>query len=204
LMAFDRNNENQLEVDDIQGDMLVGLQKDIESFTAFSIGDVPAFRRFLVQLAPRITTLHTTLERQFILDLQKQAGTKERFNFIGVNIGFTWEGLSMLEVAGVEDIEDAAFRAGLAARSGSLNDPTEGEGAPANWLVGATGQALHGMLIVTGPDEDGVNERVSAIASLAGRCWTILHQEAGRTRAVHRGHEHFDFLDGVRNRASAG
>ena len=53
------------------------------------------------------------------------------------------------------------------------------------------------MLIVTGPDEDSVNERVSAITSLAGRCWSILHQEAGRTRAVHRGHEHFDFMDGV-------
>jgi galactose oxidase len=197
-MAFDRNNnENQLEVDEIQGDVLVGLQKDVESFAAFSIGDVPAFRRFLVLLAPRITTLRTTLERQFILDVQKEVGTKERFNFIGVNIGFTWEGLSKLEVTGVEDIEDAAFRAGLAARAASLNDPTEGDGAPENWLVGALGQALHGMLIVTGPDEDRVNERVSAITSLAGRCWSILHQEAGRTRAVHRGHEHFDFMDGV-------
>jgi hypothetical protein len=27
-----------------------------------------------------------------------------------------------------------------------------------NWLVGTPGQALHGMLIVTGPDEDSVND----------------------------------------------
>ena len=44
-MAFDRSQgENQLNVDEIQGDVLVGLQKDFEWLIGFSIADVPAFK----------------------------------------------------------------------------------------------------------------------------------------------------------------
>jgi hypothetical protein len=96
-VTFDRNHrDNQLEVDNIQGDVLVGLQNDFEIFVGFAIADVAGFRTFLSVLTPRITTLRTTLEREFILKLRHDAASKEIFTFVRTNIGFTAAGLKAL------------------------------------------------------------------------------------------------------------
>jgi galactose oxidase len=198
-VAFDRNRgENQLDVDDIQGDILVGLQKDFELFVGFSIADAAAFRTFLSVLTPRITTLRTTLEREFILNMRHHAAQKEVFTFIGTNIGFTAAGLKALGIPDLDKIRDNSFLAGLAARSGSLNDPTSGIGAPENWVIGGPGQDLHGLLIITGPDQSSVHAQLDRINVLAGTSWIGLGNTLeGSTRRQNRGHEHFGFLDGV-------
>src|SRR5580700_3845585 len=197
-MAFDRNNENQLDVDNIQGDILIGLQKNYESFICFTIADVTSFRRFLAVLASRITTLRTTLEREFILDMRHTAQSAEIFTFVGTNIGFTAAGLRTLGIADIDKINDQPFRDGLAARSDQLNDPTTGIGAPENWVIGGTAaKDLHGMLIIAGPDRDSVYEQFDRVAILAGPSWRVLQQSDGKTRDRNRGHEHFGFRDGV-------
>ena len=198
-MTFDRNRgENQLDLDDIQGDVLVGLQKDFELFVGFSIADAAAFRTFLSILIPRITTLRTTLEREFILNMRHHAAQKEVFTFIGTNIGFTAAGLKALGIPDLDKIRDTSFLAGLATRSGSLNDPTSGIGAPENWVIGGPGQDLHGLLIITGPDQSSVHTQLDRINGLAGSSWTRLGNTLeGSTRRQNRGHEHFGFLDGV-------
>jgi hypothetical protein len=83
-MTFDRNRgESQIDVDNIQGDVLIGLQKSFQSFIGFTIVDVPSFRAFISVLAPRITTLRLTLERELILDMRRAAGSSEVFTFVG-------------------------------------------------------------------------------------------------------------------------
>jgi len=198
-MAFDRSlGENQLAVDDIQGDVLVGLQKDFQVFIGFAIADVTNFRNFLSVLAPRITTLRTTLEREFILSLRHDANSTEIFTFIGMNIGFTAAGLKALGIPDLDKINDRSFLAGLAARSDSLSDPKMGIGASANWIIGAPTQELHGMLTITGPDKPSVYAQLDRIVVLAGPGWRRLGNALeGKTRENNRGHEHFGFLDGV-------
>ena len=98
-MTFDRNRgESQIDVDNIQGDVLIGLQKSFQSFIGFTIVDVPSFRAFISVLAPRITTLRLTLERELILDMRRAAGSSEVFTFVGTNIAFTASGLRALRV----------------------------------------------------------------------------------------------------------
>jgi galactose oxidase len=198
-MAFDRNHgENQLDVDDIQGDILVGLQKDFEIFVGFAIADVTAFRTFLGVLTPRITTLRSTLEREFILKMRHNAASKEVFSFIGTNIGFTAAGLNALGIPNLDKIKDTSFRAGLVAQSAGLNDPTSGIGAPGNWVIGGPAQSLHGLLIITGPDRPSVYAQLDRIDVFAGTSWMRLGNALeGSTREQNRGHEHFGFLDGV-------
>lgn len=200
-MAFDRSTgEPQLDVDEIQGDVLVGLQKDFQWFIGFAIADVPAFKAFLKTLAPRITTLRTVLEREFTIALQKRAchkGHKEVFTFVGTNIAFTAAGLTELGVPGVDQIQDAPFRAGLAAQAPGLNDPVTGEGAPDNWLIGEPPGRLHGILLITGPTQKSVDDRLAQIDAMAGSSWVAFFSGLGKTRLCNRGHEHFGFLDGV-------
>ena len=62
-MAYDRKKgEDILEIDQIQGDILVGLQKDYQRFMAFRIIDKSGFKQFLRNLAPTITTTQNALE----------------------------------------------------------------------------------------------------------------------------------------------
>jgi Dyp-type peroxidase family len=199
-MAFDRSKgEPQLAVDEIQGDILIGLQKDFEWFIGFEITHVAGFKAFLKALTPRITTLRTVLEREFTIALQKckKEHKREVFTFVGTNIGFTAAGLRELGAPGVDQITDASFRAGLAVQSPGLNDPVTGEGAPANWVVGKTGSNLHGILLVTGPTKKSVDDRLAQIRAMAGTNWNVLFSELGMTRQLDRGHEHFGYLDGV-------
>lgn len=203
-MAFDRSKgEVQLQMNDIQGDILVGLQKDVETFIAFQIVNPKTFKAFLKDFLPEITTAQKAKEREFLIEAQKAAHQRMRLNIIGVNIGFTFEGLGALGIPNLASIKDASFRNGLFNASPSLGDPTTGEGAPAQWKVG-NDALLHGLLIVTGPDHTQVQIKVAAIKAKARATWKILFEEEGKTRTVHRGHEHFGFLDGVSQPAVRG
>ena len=111
-MAFDRSKgEPELALDQIQGDVLVGLQKDVQWFVGFSIADTPAFKTFLRYLAPSITTTRQVLERGFIIEALSRTGIKLRLPFVGVNISFTAAGLQALGVD-IGGIKDEAFKAG--------------------------------------------------------------------------------------------
>lgn len=197
-MAYDRNKgEDNLALDQIQGDVLVGLQKDYQRFIAFQIIDRVRFKQFLRNLAPIITTTQKVLEREFTIQLLKKNPNKEVFLFTGVNISFTFSGLVELGLPNLGKIKDASFRAGLPARSAAIGDPTIGPASPANWIIGKSGQNLHGLIMVTGPNGPVVNDLAASILALAGNSLNKLYNEAGLTRRHDRGHEHFGYKDGV-------
>ena len=145
-MEFDRTKgEEQLELADMQGDALVGLQKDYQQFIDSTISDTAAFKVFARNLTPTITTAKKVFERELQLQAQKKNGTKTRFEFIGVNISFTFTGLQQLIGADAALVQDPAFREGLnASRSAALNDLLAGPGSPAMSKVG--GVPIHSMV----------------------------------------------------------
>jgi deferrochelatase/peroxidase EfeB len=202
-MAVDRKTEQQLELDQIQGDVLIGLQKDHEVFLGFHIAQIPPFKTFLKHLVSEITTGKKVFERELQLQALKATGSKTRLTLIGVNIGFTFSGLQALGVLQLNKISDASFTAGLFARSASLGDPVAGEGAPANWKLGKD-ISLHGLVIITGPDQPNVAAKVADLKSKAGAAWVVTFEEEGMTREFDRGHEHFGYLDGVSQPAVRG
>lgn len=200
-MAVDRSQEPQLELRDIQGDILVGLQKDFEWFLFFKINDAAKFKEFLrTTLVPRITTAATAFERELQINAHKGARYKHKLNFIGRNIGFSFDGLTTLNLPDVNSITDASFKAGLAARSAALNDPTQGPGSPGEWRVGGPGKVADGVIIITGPTQEAVDDARNELiqqAGTAGNIGAIIYEERGMTRLLDRGHEHFGYLDGV-------
>jgi Dyp-type peroxidase family len=193
----DRDSEEQLELTDIQGDILVGLQKEAELFVGFVISDTDRFRRFLSGL--HVTTARETLVAEDRINAFRANDGKGLLDIRGINIGFTLDGLRKLGVADLDRIEDPAFKAGLAARSASLNDPAEGPGAVANWLVGNGVGEIDGLLIITARGKAEAMATLGDLDMAAGfGTWIPFYTEMGTTRpAPFHGHEHFGYLDGV-------
>lgn len=199
----DRNTEEQLEIDQIQGDVLVGLQKDVELFVGFVILDVHRFKRFLGGM--RITTALDALRAEARIAAMRANGGSGRLDIRGLNIGFTIDGLRKLGAPGLPGIADAPFREGLASRAAGLNDPPTGPGAVANWLVGNGVGPLDGMVLITGRNDAAVNGVLHDLDIAAGdNTWRPFFVGRGQTRAPQRGHEHFGFLDGVSQPAVRG
>ena len=195
---IDRETEEQLALDEIQGDILVGLQKQAEMFVGFVIEDVARFKRFLSGL--HLTSTRDSLLAQARIDAFRANGGNGMLDIRGVNIGFTLDGLRKLAGDAVLDIADPAFRDGLAARSALLNDPTAGDGAPASWRIGNGIGSLDGLLLVTARGETELRATMDDIDRAAGgpATWITFFGEIGAVRpGANGGHEHFGYEDGI-------
>jgi|SRR5580700_7950125 hypothetical protein len=83
-----------LELKEIQGDVLLGLQKNFERFVFFEIVKVPEFKKALHnQITKRITTSIEVRGRELQLQAMKQRGDKTILPNVGVNLAFTQQGL---------------------------------------------------------------------------------------------------------------
>jgi len=204
MTVIDRNSEEQLDLSQIQGDILVGLQKEAEAFVGFRIVDATRFKRFLSGL--HLTTARDARLAEDRIGAFKQNGGRGLLDIRGVNIAFTFDGLAKLGVARLDQIKDPAFKAGLARRSLDLGDPPSGDGAVANWLVGNGVGELDGMLILTGRDSATVSAMLEDLDKAAGdNTWVPFFTGSGNTRpGAEHGHEHFGYLDGVSQPAVRG
>ena len=202
----------KLELHDIQGDVLIGLQKDYELFYFFEIKDISAFKSALRgQIASRITScLLAQAREQHLNEIKKRGGAKQRLPLHGLNTGFTATGLKKLIGASAEGLEQA-FVDGAAKRAKDLNDPVGKDCKPLNWdglkreTIGTgisenanfDGDRVDGVFLFTGPDVESVVACRDEIYRILAGSITEVYQEIGHVRAPQRGHEHFGFLDGV-------
>src|ERR1700730_13110287 len=86
-----------LELDDIQADILVGLQKYYEIFLFFKIVDPLLFKRAVrLHVISRITSARLAHRRELILPSRRGLGRKSIDPLRGLNIGFTKNGLTEL------------------------------------------------------------------------------------------------------------
>lgn len=200
----DRHAEEQLDLNQIQGDILVGLQKEAELFVGFAIQDVTRFKRFLSGI--HITTAREALVAEDRIAAYRANGGQGQLDIRAVNIAFSSAGLRKLGVANVNKIKDASFLTGLAERSATLNDPPDGPGAVQNWLVGNGVGELDGLLIITGRGRAEVQATLADLDQAAGSgTWIPFYTETGTTRpGAEHGHEHFGYLDGVSQPAVRG
>jgi Dyp-type peroxidase family len=198
-MAYDRSKgEPQLELLDIQGDILVGLQKDFEWFLFFEVVDVAKFKAFVTRsLLPRISSAEKVLEWERAVKDHKAAGHKQKLSLVGVNAGFSTTGLEKLKAPNVAAIVDQAFKDGIAARSVGLGDPKNGEGSPSTWKVGGPKNTADGVILIAGPTVTTVDKVREELIANGGGSFRLVFDERGMTRQLDRGHEHFGYLDGV-------
>jgi Dyp-type peroxidase family len=219
LRAADRKRQNEpnLDVDQIQGNIFPGFSKDFQTLLFLNINDPVAFAGWLGRLLPRIATLEFVLafNRLFKAIRKKQEAETGTVQATWINIAFSFEGLNKLKPAGVNlnDFKDAAFKDGLLKRSqaGLLGDPVGSNkiGDPKNWLIGGPDREADVVLLLAADDLDSLNREVARVVTtifpaldggdqLVESGASILFRQDGATlTGPLRGHEHFGFLDGI-------
>ena len=184
-----------VELNEIQGDILIGLQKQVERFVFIQIADSKTFKKALPQLAGRITTSQTVYEREFALHRQKPRGHAPVLPNVGLNVGFTNNGLQKLKPGA--DLKDPSFASGAEAQAAALGDPMNGA-EPAKWLPEFRSGKIDGILLITGGSEAAVKGELTQIRKILEASVSVIYDETGEARSgAERGHEHFGWRDGI-------
>jgi Dyp-type peroxidase family len=184
-----------LDLKEIQGDVLIGLQKNGENFIFFKIVDVALFKGLLKGLVlPRMANSEQVKQREFVVQRHKNLGLRTGESFRGLNVGFTKDGLTQL-IGSERPKLDPAFEKGAdhPETITALHDPPK-----ADWLQKFTSGRVDGVLLVTGADPLSVTFQSNELIGLLASSIKVVYSEIGQTRpGAQRGHEHFGFLDGV-------
>ena len=192
-MTRDVHAEPVLATTRIQGDILPGLLKKDELLLFFRIDSTADFLPFLQGLP--LTSMQTVLDQRAEVADRRSRGITALVPAPGLNVAFTFSGLTKLGVTGLSGVPElAAFEAGMAGRQTELSDPD-----PAHWRsVGPQHQA-DGVFVVTGASPAEIDDTIALHLAPAGtNGWTVVREEAGVVRPDPvRGHEHFGYADGV-------
>ena len=191
-----------LDLNEIQGDIVIGLRKHTENFIFFKIVDKFAFKGLLKQhVIGRITSSQLVHQRELIIRRRQKLGYKIRERFPGLNLGFTQVGMTRLVGEGRPRL-DAAFEKGADHPDtiNALNDPPR-----SGWLRKFVSDRIDGVFLVTSPDRSLVAFHSSELLSFFGPSIKVVYSEIGNTRpGTEHGHEHFGYRDGISQPAIRG
>lgn len=198
-------DEGLLEIDDIQGNILAGFNKDHQTLVALAIRDIAAAKTWLSRVAPHISSLAEVGHFNRLFRTRRQRLGHDPVGLIATwaNIAFSRAGLAKVtSQADADRVPDDAFKQGLPDRAANLGDrpAVNGEPVSSHWVVGGTGNVPDILLIVASDDREQLERVVSQLCPGAGDLAgapEVVWRELGETRSDLPGHEHFGFKDGV-------
>src|SRR5262245_10185198 len=214
----DAKREDALTIKTTQRNILAGFNKDFQTLLFLRIIDPKEFREWLTELVPFVATTAEVLafNRVFKEIRARRKSHSRAVQATWMNLAFTASGLRKLAPREVTKFKDAAFQAGLRARSATLGDPTSGEGSPERWVVGGPHNEVDVVLIFAADDRDDllaevtrIEDSIFAARTADGRplrCGVeiVFRQHGSVLPQPLTGHEHFGFLDGVSQPALRG
>lgn len=202
-------DEPILRVNNIQGNILGGFNKDHQTLLFLEIEEPDAFKRWLKTQIQFIATASEVIAfNRLFKATRKRRGREGALKATWVNIAFSFEGLTKL-TDDANAFTDESFKAGLKARAADLNDPVDQDGKPIGWVVGGLDNSIDVVFIVASDDRADMLAEVARIlesviaftdgkgnATSSGAKLTFM-QEGGNLPPPLSGHEHFGNLDGV-------
>jgi Dyp-type peroxidase family len=205
--------EDLLEVNDIQGNILAGFNKDFQTFLFLKINDRNIVKDWLSAITTRISTVaevHSFNNIFRALRARRKGEDPRGMVATWLNIAFTSAGIQALtSEEEMGKFQDTPFRLGMHERAGLLGDPLDANGQPANWVIGSAANIPDILLIIASDDPAQLDAKIGRVKesiealpkplgdSSAKHALEILYEQRGRTRADKPGHEHFGFKDGV-------
>jgi Dyp-type peroxidase family len=183
------------DLDDIQGDVLVRLQKEVQEFFFFKINDTISFKDSMKHyILGRITSARRAHQRELRIQRCREQGESALDEFVSLNLGFTKDGLSQLIRTQALRFDPAFERGAAAAHTIKiLNDPP-----CSSWVKEFVSDRIDGVLLITGRHRSTVAFHSGELLRFFGSSIKLVYSEIGNTRpGAERGHEHFGFLDGI-------
>ncbi|TPI62533.1 Dyp-type peroxidase [Mesorhizobium sp. B3-1-3] len=212
--------EPLLDLEDIQGNIYPGFNKDHQTFIFLEIVDVGAAKSALRDLTADVASSQVVQDyARLRAAIKKQrGGGPSGLTATWMNISLGYNGLSKLAPADVaKALGEGALAAGLVARSSLLGDPVDptAPGHPSHWTIGRPDSAsMDIVLTIAGDRREDVDAFRAAIEARLAQ-----HTAADGTPGLRRstedlfgdtlgddlnGHEHFGFKDGVSQPALRG
>lgn len=207
--------EPALQVDQIQGNILAGFNKDNQTLIFVDIKDtvkdIHKFKTWLGAIVPFVASTEEVLQFNRLFKMVRARRKVESRAVLStwLNIAFSFRGLKKLVKKEADEFKDEAFRAGLAKRSHLLNDPPSGEGSPEEWLIGGKNNEAD-LVFTIGSDsleemgyavrrlESWIYEGAELNGVLVPSCAAVIYKQKGAVLpSPLTGHEQFGFLDGV-------
>jgi Dyp-type peroxidase family len=191
----DRQNTPALDLDEIQGDILAGMQKNAELFLFFKIIDAARFKVLAREyLVGRLTSGRSVQQRNRIVEQRRRLGEPAREPWLGLNLAFTKDGMTQLLGANRPRL-DPSFERGAdhPQTIAALDDPP-----PAKWVQGFVSDRIDGVFLICGPNPSFVTYHRNILGERLGAAIKPVYSEIGTVRpGREKGHEHFGFLDGI-------
>ncbi|QRV75636.1 Dyp-type peroxidase family [Ceratobasidium sp. AG-Ba] len=193
---------NTVNVDNIQGDIIVGLPKKKEEFMFFNIIDQAKFKAAMPSL--QVTSTGDVIRSRDAIAEAKKANPGTLIPLALLNIAFSQKGLDALGIK--DDLGDRVFSAGQLADAGNLRDEgtTIDNTFDPKWEQ-AFKTRIDGVLIVAGESWVSVNKKVDDTLKTFGTSIRVIYNLKGSVRpGDQKGHEHFGWEDGISNPAVEG
>ena len=197
-----QHNALRLELEDIQADLVIGMQKNAELFIFFQIIDPVRFKAQARQyLAGQLTTARMAQDRKARIDQRRRLREAMTELWSGLNVGFTASGLTKLLGVGRPRLGPAFERgAGDPETIAALADPPASK-----WVRGFRADRIDGVFLIAGSDPSFAAYHGNALRDRLGAAIEVVYSEIGKVRpGRNRGYEHFGFRDGVSQPAVRG
>jgi Dyp-type peroxidase family len=188
-----------LSKDNIQGNILAGFNKDLQTFlfVSFPPGSDPA--AWLGAIVADVATVDEVeaFNSLFKRVNERRGGELGTVKATWMNVALTATGLARLDVPPQElDQFDASFRVGMRARAPQIGDV--GLNAPEHWQTPLGSTDIHALVLLAGDDRDDLDKEVLRnIDRMSRNGLCLAFRLEGRARTDLPGHEHFGFKDGV-------
>jgi Dyp-type peroxidase family len=191
-----------LELDDLQGNILAGFNKDYASFLLFALPpDQAQAREWLRDLVDQVATTEEVKQfNDLFRAIRRRRGRKGREGVVEatwMNLAFTHDGLEKLGLAQHElDRFPDEFRQGMRNRAELIGDVDDNN--PSQWPNGLGTATIHALMIVAADSDEDRKREVEHFARHADdHGLTLVLRQDGMTRREAPDREHFGFRDGI-------
>ncbi|RXH55575.1 Dyp-type peroxidase [Granulicella sibirica] len=188
-----------IDLDEIQGNILAGFNKDHQRFLFLRIDHVDTAKAWLRALVPQISksTDVAAFNNDFRAARRRNRGEVNMPKASWINIAFTFAGLKALNASGISSFP-GEFKQGMAARKSVIGDLHHSD--PNHWQAPfQQPEQLHLVLHLAADDAtDLTAATLNVMDGLPTSGLSLLYDQLGETLpAPLTGHEHFGFKDGV-------
>ena len=188
----------RLDLEQIQGNILGGFNKDFQTFLflRFNGHDNASARDWVGGIAGEVASAGEVgaFDRLFKLVNSRRGGELGVVKATWMNVAFTHKGVEYLGAADAGRFP-REFKEGMKARADANLDT--GASAPAKWVAALQGE-IHALMIVASDSQEDLGEHVLRyVHNLGVHGVQLVYLQEGAVRQDEPGHEHFGFRDGV-------
>lgn len=190
--------EPVLDLDEIQGNILVPFGTPFQTYLYLAFDDPAATRAWLASVIPHVPSTRALLAR-------RRAARAGRTRAVA-GLAFSSAGLDALGHR-ADSVLDVAFQDGLGVRSPLLGDPVEETvpGHAGHWPVGGPHNPAHALLVLGAATRTELDEAVRGLVDGVPGAPRVLHRDhCRRLDGPGGGYEHFGYRDPISQPAVRG